>query len=423
MATASLVLAACSSGNDDTSPYLVVADQNEAMLYVYDVPDHELVAEFDGLEVNDHTGFLSLPDGRVLFVDDAAQELVVLEVGNGEAEIGARVAAGPGVHLAVDGDAQYAVVSSGQWDDASGERLDPALTLVDLDTYESTQFPITTGEPGIAIVGDPLRLLHRNDEPPRLEVFPVDGVLEDQFSFTEELVIGEAGHGEAVSHERDRLYVATNDGIEVIGVDDTLEAIETTPWDVDGRTGGRAFYVRLSTDGNSLVTYLANRAPNQPWGEWENDAYLLDLDTNEATRIPLANGYVWRMGISDSHAAYFNLTPDGDPDGDQVHLLDLDADSATFGTIVASVALPELSNRATGDTEIWMQPDAEYRRITMTPDGQYVYVTNGGDGTISVIDTEERAIVATIDAPSALVGGGSVTTAQSGFELVDTVAR
>jgi hypothetical protein len=86
MATASLVLAACSSGNDDTSPYLVVADQNEAMLYVYDVPDHELVAEFDGLEVNDHTGFLSLPDGRVLFVDDAAQELVVLEVGNGEAE-------------------------------------------------------------------------------------------------------------------------------------------------------------------------------------------------------------------------------------------------------------------------------------------------------------------------------------------------
>jgi YVTN family beta-propeller protein len=234
---------------------------------------------------------------------------------------------------------------------------------------------------------------------------------------------GEAGHGEAVSHERDRLYVATNDGIEVIGVDDTLEAIETTPWDVDGRTGGRAFYVRLSTDGNSLVTYLANRAPNQPWGEWENDAYLLDLDTNEATRIPLANGYVWRMGISDSHAAYFNLTPDGDPDGDQVHLLDLDADSATFGTIVASVALPELSNRATGDTEIWMQPDAEYRRITMTPDGQYVYVTNGGDGTISVIDTEERAIVATIDAPSALVGGGSVTTAQSGFELVDTVAR
>lgn len=408
----------------DGSAYLIVADQPELKLYVYSVPGHSLIAEFDGISVNDHTGFLSLPDGRVLFMDEAVEELVVLQTARDDAEIVARVPAGSGVHLAVDPGLRYAAVSSGFWDDEAGARVDPALTLVDLDSYQPTEIPIETGEPGVALVDDPLRLLHRNDQPARVEVFPVDSVLDGDLSFAEDLPIGPAGHGEAVSDSRGRFYVATDDGVEALDFGaGTLERVDVTPWSASGRDGGRAFYFRMSADGERIVSYVANRAPDQAWGDWENDAYILDLDTNEATRVPLADGYVWRMGIGEDYATYFNLTPIGDAEGDQAHLLDLDADSETFGTVVARVPLPELTRRAEPEPEIWMQPDAEYRRVTMTPDGRYSYITNGGDGTITVIDTTERAIVSTIDTPTALSGGGSLTTVEIGAEFVDTIAR
>lgn len=58
----------------DNAGHLLVADPAAAKLYVYSVPALELEAEFSEIRVAEHSGFLPISGGRVLFVNEKETE-------------------------------------------------------------------------------------------------------------------------------------------------------------------------------------------------------------------------------------------------------------------------------------------------------------------------------------------------------------
>ena len=60
--------------------FLLVADTAEQRLYVYRVPGMRLTGEVHGVLLGVHCGTLTLPDGRILLSDTAAQEILALRI-------------------------------------------------------------------------------------------------------------------------------------------------------------------------------------------------------------------------------------------------------------------------------------------------------------------------------------------------------
>lgn len=393
--------------------HLVVADIQVARIYLYDVGTRELTGQIDGATLNDHAGFLMLPDGRLLFADATTEELVAvqLDAPDGPAVVGRVPVPGLVSHFAVDPTASYAVVGS----DAPSS----ALTLVDLSSYTSRPMAVEAGEAGVMIGGNPVTLYHRNDKLLQVEAYPVASVQRGSTTPTSVVATGAFGHGEAIDHRRGRLYLATDDGLDVValGAEGELAFEATIPWDASGRTGGRGYFVRLSPDNRHLVSYMADRGTEEtPWGEWRNDAYLVDLETDEATRVELGAGLVYRFALSDPYALFFSMHPDDDA----AHLLDVDPASPTYGTVVAVIPLDPLANGPTADASPW---ESESRIAAITPDGATGFISRGGEGQITVIDTAERVVSGTIEVPSALSGGGYMTVVTPDMPFVDTVGR
>jgi len=140
------------------------------------------------------------------------------------------------------------------------------------------------------------------------------------------------------------------------------------------------------------------------------------LTTGSAKRIPLTTGIVPKFQLSRRYAMFANITADQD----QAILLDVDAASTTFQTVVGRIPLPRLLNgpRAGESTA-----GKEARSSAITPDGKWAFVSHGGEGKVSVIDTATRALVGTIELDSPLSGGGYLFALQPGTAPVDTCTR
>lgn len=391
---------------------LVVADVAAHKLYVYGLDDFALDATLDGVTIATHAGLLMLPDGRLLFVDEGTQELVALRLaGEDGPEVVGRVPVPPAVsHFAVNPALTHAVVGA-----SDAQR---PLTLVDLTSYTSRPLTVEAGEAGVMIGDDPLTLFHRNDVLKQVESYPVEGIVRGSTTPTGVVDTGAAGHGEAISHELRRLYLATDDGLDVVEIVPTgLDYRTTLPWDVSGRSGGRAYFVRLAADGRHLFSYMAERGGEEtPWETWRNDAYVADLETDQATRVELGSGLVYRFALSDPYALFFNMHPEGD----NAHLLDVDPASPSFGTIVATIPLTPLTQGPKAGESPW---EAESRIAAITPDGSIGFVSHGGDGRISVIDTAARRVSRQLEVPTSLAGGGYMLVVQEGMSFADTIAR
>nr|MDQ3397800.1 hypothetical protein [Deinococcota bacterium] len=299
--------------------HLVVADPEASTLYVYELPGLELTGQLDGVTLDTHAGFLPLSEGRLLFIDQSSAQLLALEITeDGEAAIVGRASVGiPASHLAVDGMMNYVVTGS----DEEGK----TLTVVDLNSYESVSVAVDSGDPGLAVAGNPAVIYHRHPEG-RLEAYRVESILAGNAEPLDTTEIGPAGHGEAVSHGLNRVYVATDDGVDSVDVTaDGLGDQRTLPYDASGREGGRAYFVRV-TD-NYLYSYLrVMDSQETPWQDWQNDIYIIDLSTEEVSRSDLGPGLVFRFAISEPYALFFNIHPNGD----FAHLLDIDPASTTF---------------------------------------------------------------------------------------------
>lgn len=394
---------------------LVVADPQAYALYVYDIPSLELVGQYDGVHFAEHSGFVPLDDGRVLFADDEALSLNIHDVFGelpGDLTFMAPLVLPP-VHLAVDPAHRHAV-TTGIGQNGGPDRM----TLVDLQTAAVREVDIPTGDPGVLLGGDPLLLYHRNDEPPAFETYAFETLLHGHVELLSSVPLGTGPHGEAIAHAASKLFSATDEGFCVSTASGTeLSASRVVPYAANGRSGGRAYYGRLGDSGRFLYSYL--RADTElGWGDWKNDAYILDVNTETATRVELGNGLIYRLSESSRYAVYAQYHPDGD----FAHFLDTDATSDTFHTIVGKVPLPAMSKVPTGDDASPWGSEA-FRLTGILPSGEYAFVTHGGDGEISVIETRSMIIVGTITTPTPLDFGGYLLGMERGAHTSDTVGR
>jgi hypothetical protein len=173
----------------------------------------------------------------------------------------------------------------------------------------------------------------------------------------------------------------------------------------------------LANDGKRIYSYLRIfGSDTTPWEGWENDAYIGNLETGEATRIPLGPGLVYRQALSDPFALYFTQHPDGDA----AHLLDTNPKSPTFHQLVAHIPLDSLSNPPLPGDDPFA---AESRRVAITPDGRWGFISHGGDGVISVIDTQSKQVVRKLEVPTPLTAGGYLVAVQPEMKLGDTIGR
>lgn len=392
-------------------PRLVVADAEAQHLYVLSVPNGEILADLSGVTFAEHSGFLPLDDGRVLFVDAVTEQLAVLDALAETPRIVRRIALGAApVHLAVDRAQNWAAVTG------AGR-----FTLVRLDDYSSKIVSITTGEPGVLLGGEPVHLYHRNDSPPVLESYLMSALFTGTVEVVDTQAISEFPHGEAIVHAANKILAAADDGINVVpATNGTFGEPVVIPYAVGDRSGGRAFYARLSADSRFLYSYLRNSGPNFDWAwrDWENDAFIVDVELDEAQRLEIGNGLVYRMADSRQYALFVQYHPDGD----FAHLLDTDSDSPTFHTFIAKIPLEAMTSTPTGvDADPWSS--TAFRIAGMLPSGELGFVTHGGDGKISIIDTARREVSAIISLPTSLDYGGYLLGVEPGTAWSDTVGR
>jgi YVTN family beta-propeller protein len=233
-------------------------------------------------------------------------------------------------------------------------------------------------------------------------------------------MIGGAPHGEVIAHSAGKLLVAADDGINAVTVDGpTLGTATVIPYDVDGRSGGRAFYARLSADGKYAYSYLRDSGPGFSWAwkDWVSDAYVIDITAGTAKRIEIGKGLVYRLADSPKYALFVQYHPEGD----FAHIMDTDPASATFQTIVAKVPLDRMSKTPGPEESPW--GSVAFRIAGMTPDGAYGFVTHGGDGIVSVIDLATRQVVHKINTPTKLNNGGYLLGVTPHGMPADTIGR
>jgi len=400
--------------------YLLVADPAATTVYVYSLPDLTLTGQLDDLEFGAHNGSVTLADGRVLFSDSASGAIKVVTID--DAGVPAVVASVPVwdgnqiVWSSIDPEGRYLL--------AAGQLLDSAtqvFNIVDLATYTNTpiQVPMGADEEVVAwLDGDPTTVFVSQGG--RVDTYPLADLLAGGTPTPAGSVAIELGsHGGVADPERDQFMITTTAGFEVVDVSKTTPAhTELIPWDVDGFTGGQNYRPRLAPDGDHVVGVLtAPPATPEEWATAEVTAHIADLGTLEASRVALGTGrFAGRWGISEPYALFAGT----DGVTGTAHLLDVNATSATFGTVVATIPLDmptkgALPGGPTTGTEGYL--------TTITPDGSQGFVVHGGDGVISVIDTAAGAVSGTITVPTSMDAAGYATVISPGLAPVDLFAR
>lgn len=414
---------------DGPASHLLVGDTAADRLYVYSVPEFDLVADLAGIRVGSHSGIIALPDGRALIPDEIAKQLVVLQLSDDAAP--AVVARVPmpifleniQVWSAVDPRLEHYLSISNDDDSSVG-----VLTIVDLRTYEPRQIKIEGGEGGemhVVAGGDPAMVfLHLTD---RVDVYPLAALIDEETGQASILdgeiapvatfPVGEGGHSDSFSVTAGKWTGSTLRGLEIATLDaNGVSGAATLPWDADGLSGGRNARQRLTPDGAFEFGPLNASLPPEQWADVKVDLHWVDLTDETVTRIPLAGGVVGRGGVSQLYAVYANVHPEGD----FVNLVDVDSDSPTFQEVVARIALDPLSNGPVAGS-----PTAgrQARHSGITPDGAFAFVSHGGEGKISVIDTASRSVIETIVTPTSLSGGGYLIGTTLGAPILELAGR
>ena len=400
--------------------FLLVADVAMQHLYVYRLPDMVMTGEVPNVHLGAHMGTLTLPDGRILLSDDTAKEILALRIDNfGVPTIVNRVAVTIGlraVWASTDPQFQYLAVSS--------QISDSTVNLIDLQTFENTEFPVE-------MEAEEETHPYLGGQPPSLFVglggvmrsYNVDELIRDggMAEPTSETPLDFRSHGLVNSPEARRLGITTQAGLNVIdtdcaALDKPVCETENVPWDIDGRQGGQNYRPRLASDGITVLGAIAGAAPSpEQWADTPQDVHVVNMKTLEAHRFPLGTGIIPRFALSQTYAVFVTIHPYGD----ELHLLDVRPMSSTYLKWVGAVFLNPLSN---GPVDGQPTTGRERRFVGVTPDGRYAFATHGGDGKISVIDTVSLEVME-MAVPTTLQGGGYMTAYQPGAPITDIIAR
>lgn len=410
--------------------HLLVGDVAAARLYVYAAGgDFPLLATLDDLAVGAHAGAVALPDGRVLIPDDRNKQLVVLRLGAGEPRVERRVP------MPIPLPTRYAWAAAdpeGRFFAATGLDSDESvklLTLVDLGSYAAKQFRVDTGSPdaelNLAVGGgaEPAVFLHLAERVDSYRIADlmraetkINALLDGSVKPVSSLPLARGGHSNSFSAATSHWTGSTLRGFEIARASGAaLGEARTLPWAVEERAGGRNARQRLTADGRHVFGPISAPLPPPRWAEAEVDLHWVDLASGHVARTPLARGQVGRGGVSARFAAYASVHPDGD----HLHLVDLDPASPGFRQ-AARVALPKL---AAGPVAGEPAAGREGRHSAITPDGRLAFVSQGGEGRVHVVDAAARAVARVIETPTPLRGGGYLLAVQPGMAGVDRSAR
>jgi hypothetical protein len=400
------------------SAHLFVADPSAAVIYVYSAASLKLTGQIDGVTFGNHNGLIALPDGRLIFSDDAASELVAMRISDdGVPEIVARCAISIGdiaAWSAADPEFRYVATAS-----AHPDTSEQIVNLVNLATFENREIPVSmVGEEELHVwltadhlytsLGGQVNGYSLED----LESGTVDPVGSVQVEL--------GSHGGATDVARGRLLLTTTPGFEVVDVSTGAPVhLSTLPWDADGFTGGRNARPRLGWDGDHVFGVLTKPVDDPAnWAEAEVTVHITNLATDSVRRVALGRGrFAGRWGLGEDRALFAGYNVDGGA----AYLFDVASDSPAFGSAIATIALELPTAAAIVDTV--PETTAQGYVTAITRDGSLGFVSHGGDGAITVIDSATSAIAATISTPTPLTGGGYLAVIESGVTPVDLWGR
>lgn len=418
--TASPVASPLAAGSG--TPHLVVADAEVNSMYVYSIPDFELKGQLDNVGFGIHGGAFQLEDGRLLFADTLNNEIVALEItDDGRPEIVQRVSAdlGGGVAwISANPEVTHAVFGS-EFEDAGSQ----FLNVVDLSSFDNTSFEFTLVEREEIhgwLLGDPLHLyvaIGGQIDSYRLTDLQA-GTMEPLSSVAVDL----GSHGGATDGKNLRLFYTTEPGagFDVLDASQDAAAYETQiPWDIDGLDGGRNARPRVLRDGVHIIGVMTPSL-NDPslWAETMVSNHITNMDDLTAVRLPIDEGtFGYRWGLAESIALWAGYNADGA----KAYVIDTNPSSDTFGTSIGTVDIAMPSNAATPGEDY---AGSEFYIMTaVTPDGAYGFATISGDGLIQALDLNTRTVIAEIEVPSQLAGGGYTTVVQKGIVPADLWGR
>ncbi|MTE21547.1 hypothetical protein F0L17_21015 [Streptomyces sp. TRM43335] len=405
----------------DSPPLLLVADHVAGAVHLLTLPRGELLTSLTGRHASEHAGFLALPGDRVAFVDDRAGELVVLapfEAVRGGNPVAATVpVAVPAEHLAAAPDGRHLVVTTGLG--RNEEPWSDLLTAVDLAAPGgpyAVRVRTRPGEPGAAVPagtpgtsgdGGPLAVV-RHREPGSLAVHRHADLLAAGPGCPPagpplaELPLPDDGHGDAHDPATGRLFTATGAGVHRTRCSDGGPTVEPPlPWEADGRSGGRGYFLRIDVRRRLLWSCLRG-GPSAPtaWPAWTNDAWWHHLDTGRTGRVELGEGLVFRMAVAEEHVAYARCHPDGD----ELVVLAAAPSGAGRPTVAARVPLPPMDGAPRPGASPW--DGVQRRALAASPGAPWVAVSRGGHGEIHLIDAASGVERARPTLPTPLDEGG-----------------
>ncbi|MBF4594788.1 hypothetical protein ITJ58_13575 [Curtobacterium flaccumfaciens] len=412
--------------------WLVTADPTAKRVYVNDAVTGRRTATLSGIEFGTHAGSVQLGHGQIAFMDESKPQLDVLAIGpRGTAHIAQHYAI-PNADkrweragwLSTDTARRHLAVGS-DFDGSERQRV----TVIDLRRKTERTARIdtsavqlaTTGKRGTEevetfLVGSPLRLVVTAGG--RLDAYSVSAIMRGATHPRPVATtpLGAYPHGPIVN--------ATG---TVIG-SDLAAGVQTVRVTRTGFTGSRSvaypkpsvqsYRPRMAPDGTTVVgTQAGSTAAGTPWNAVP--AYLTTSSTSSSgiSSVELGTGSFTRVAVTARFAAVALTSGTGD----SLVLVRKQADGVYSGP-TTSVALTPLRK---GPVAGQPATGASVRFTAATDDGRSVFVTRGDEGKITQIDTTgtKPSVLRTITLPTALAGGGYLTTVDSTVAPYDLSGR
>lgn len=422
--------------------FLIVTDPAASAIYVYPATGDQLVGQLNGVSLSSHAGTVTLPDGRIAFVDDTAGKVRFLKISaSGQPRIVSSVDLPStttwehSAWTAVDPTYSYFAVSS-SYEGAS----DQTVTVVDLHDYSTHQISVPLREVNgdfqevqVYLAGKPRQLVVTVGN--RFRSYSLRSILRDgPGRVTGSAPLRYLTHGPVVSPDGSRVYSTTEDGFDsarvktqrqwqATGADDRLGETRQVNYTADPTANAgllQNYRPRLAYDAQTVFGAVSatpqEDADPTVWATVRNYLHITNLQQTRSSVHPLAKGIISRSAISTRLAVYSQIGASGD----RLLLLNAKAREGRFGQVLARIPLPRLSNgpRAGSPTT-----GTETRTVAVTRRGDLAYASAGGDGKVSVADTRTRRIVRTLTTPSSLTGGGYLLTYTPGAKQVDLIGR
>ena len=402
--------------------FLFVGDRTQDHVAVYSIPEFTLAGQVERVTFGTHGGSFLLPDGRLVFADTTAGEILALAAdADGTPSIGDRVGAdlGGGVAwIAASPTLSHLAIGSLQDDEHT-----QFLNIVDLETFENVSLSFAMNEPEEItawMLGDPLHVYvaiggqinsHRLDD-------LIAGNAEPLGSVQVEL----GSHGGASDSRNGQIFYTTapGTGFEVLAAGQGAASYVTQiPWDIDGLGGGRNARPRVTSDGQFIFGLMTPGLDDPTtWADAVVSNHVTNMDDLTARRIEIGTGnFGYRWGMTDRYALWAGYNAEGGT----VYLLDADASNETFGTVVATIPIALPSSAAVPGEDF---EGASTYATAITADSRYGFVSINGDRLIKVFDLESLEEIAEIAIDLPLAGfDGFLTVIEQGMIPVDLWGR